>query len=308
MPHPKRHHWVPRFYLEYFAIPEPKGAEPQVHVLHRSRGEDHIVGIHNVAVENHLYAPIDDAGLRDFSTENKLAGLEDLLANIWPRLATDFPDLNSTPLRKGLSLFLATLYLRHPATYAHQRRSQARLRVALDLAPRDERGLPDVKFLTVGKHVVPFDKEEWARHGPLKRTESHQLFADMIRTEAKRLAKKLMKKRWSIVFLEEPLFVTSDNPFFVINPELKPFQFLGPDSMSMFPLSPTRILCVDDLDEPANQYYPVSPDAAGMYNYLTWVNTDGYLISPRHISAVLGELLKVKQQFEDDLGSQVAKG
>ena len=103
----------------------------------------------------------------------------------------------------------------------------------------------------------------------------------------------LMKKRWSVVFIKKPLFVTSDFPVYVVQPDLKRFQIGGKNAMIQFPISPTRLLCMDDLDEPGDQYYPISDSEADTYNLLTWVNTESFMISSRPLEDVLEGISRV---------------
>jgi len=56
MSQPKRHHWIPQFYLKWFATPETAGAKrPQVYIYHRVSGEPEVVSIQNIAVKKYLY-------------------------------------------------------------------------------------------------------------------------------------------------------------------------------------------------------------------------------------------------------------
>jgi hypothetical protein len=162
--------------------------------------------------------------------------------------------------------------------------------------PKDGNGLPDIERLTIGSERVGFDKHRWKGFVEAEFNDEHQFFVDMIRAEAVRIAEGLMKKRWSMVFMDEPLFVTSDNPFFVVDQDMKRHQILGKAAKLLFPVSPTRILCLDDLDAPGSQYHKVSADQAGLYNLFTWVNTDDFMISPRNIEHILLEIHAVCEQ------------
>jgi len=312
MSRPKRHHWIPQFYLKWFATPESANAtSPQVYIYHRVAGEPELVSIQNIAVKRYLYAPLNDegTGVRDFTRERELAELEGFMSRIGPTLACDFVDLASQPFRKGMSLFLATLYLRHPYTFARQRESRQQLLQTIDSAPKDADGTPRIRWLEFGsdKRRIPFDVGQWRAMRDAGKNDEHRLFVDMIRTEAINIAEGLMRKRWSMVFMDEPLIVTSDNPFFVMDPDMKRDQILGPGAKLMFPVSPTRVLCFDELDEPGSRYYKLSGDQAPLYNMMTWVNTDDFMISPRHTDQVLVEIEALRQQAEREGSSDHAK-
>jgi hypothetical protein len=75
-------------------------------------------------------------------------------------------------------------------------------------------------------------------------------------------------------------------------------QILHPNAKVAFPLSPTRLLCVDNLRQPENQYYPLSASKSREYNFLTWVNTDQFMISPRHTDEVIYEIDQARLDFE----------
>jgi len=295
MNQPKRHHWVPQFYLRWFATPESaNGSNPQVYIFHRDNGEPQLASTRNIAVKNYLYAPLQDkeAKTRDFSLESDLAEFEGIMSRLWPTLANNFVDLGAPTFRKAIALFLATLFLRHPCTRIRQRESRNQLLQMIDGAPKDLNGLPCVSSIQIGadKHLITFDVGTWQAMKDADENDLHRVFVDMIRTEAYDIAEALMRKRWSIVFMDEPLFVTSDNPLFVVDPDMKRDQLLGRNAKIMFPISPTRILCLDDLQEPGNRYYKLSRDQAALYNWFTWVNTDDFMISPRQIDEILVEL------------------
>lgn len=271
-------------------------------VFHRRGGDPTRVSVRKVAAQTYLYSPFRSSGDRDYSVEQKLADLESLLGKLWPGLAEGFVDLGGSGVRKGLSLYLATQLLRHPYAYDVLKRSRRRLVKAVSRVPKDSDGYPAIESIVVGGREVPFPKEEWEAYADADENDEHWMFVESIESEAIMRAEMLMEKRWSMVLFDEPLLVTSDNPFFVIDPELRRDQIGGDHAKLIFPVSPTRLLCMDELDEPANQYYKPPPDAAGMYNYLTWVNTDGFLISPREIDGVLAGMHRVIEQYESECG------
>jgi hypothetical protein len=56
MTEPRRHHWVPRFYLKNFAIPETINSKsPKVWALPRREGEEKPISITKVGVQKDLY-------------------------------------------------------------------------------------------------------------------------------------------------------------------------------------------------------------------------------------------------------------
>src|SRR6267142_7057744 len=115
MNNPKRQHWVPRLYLRSFATPDTVGADdPDVWLFHKDKGDPFRTSISNVAVELFLYSSRTANGERDFDVENRLRDLEGVIAPLWRRFAQEFVDLEDSVVRKGVGLFLATLFHRNP--------------------------------------------------------------------------------------------------------------------------------------------------------------------------------------------------
>ena len=66
-----------------------------------------------------------------------------------------------------------------------------------------------------------------------------------------------------------------------------------------FPISPTRILVLDDIhSEPNGRYYPLSKDGPGPINYTLWRNAEKFMVSPRHTDLVCMEMVEWANKFE----------
>jgi len=291
---PKRQHWVPRFYLRQFLVPDANPKLEQVWVFNRKSGEPKLTGIKNIALENHLYSPKHPDGSRDPRLEMKLSDLEGTLAKLWPQLANGFVDLGSTVIRQSIALFLSVQFLRHPDRRDSAVGFRNRLIEFVEKQPYNSDRCPDIRQLKIGSRVYSIDASAWPNYRDAGDDLSVTMWRKMIEQDATLHAKMLMNKRWSIVFIDEPLFVTSDYPIFVPQPEFARQQIGGKNAMILFPISPTRILCFDDLDEPANQYYPIANSNADVYNMLTWVNTESFMISSRTIDGTQASKLVVR--------------
>jgi hypothetical protein len=162
-------------------------------------------------------------------------------------------------------------------------------------------GLPATGAIGIGSRVVEFDKAEWESYRDAGPELDEGLWLNFIERKAARYAKMLMAKRWSMVFIDQPLFVTSDHPLFVVDPELSRHQLAGKNAILIFPVSPTRILHFDDVDAPANLYYHLENDQADLYNLFTWVNTEGFMISSRPVPEVLAGVERIRRQFDDHM-------
>ena len=74
---PRRQHWVPRFYLDYFATPESRDTEePLVWAFSKEAGDPILISSRQVAAKNFLYSPKDQVGKRSPAMEKKLESLE----------------------------------------------------------------------------------------------------------------------------------------------------------------------------------------------------------------------------------------
>ena len=301
---PKRQHWVPRFYLRHFCVPQPNPKLEQVWIFHRKSGDPKLTGINNIAVKKHLYSPKRPDGTRDPRLEKKLADLEGTLAGLWPRLATDFVDLGSNSTRKIIALFLSVQFLRHPERRDSVIEFRQRLVEFIEKQPFDSDGFPEIEQFQIGGRTYNIDKSDWPNYRDASVEDDVNLWRRMIEQDALNHARMLMKKRWSIVFIDEPLFVTSDYPFYVPEPELERFQIGANNAVILFPISPTRVLCFDDLDEPQNQYFKIDNSSADMYNLFTWVNTNDFMISSRPTDEVLFGIDRIRRQMEAEMAAQ----
>lgn len=268
---PKRQHWVPRFYLRYFATPETRDSdEPQVWIFSKNEfdadGEPKLTNISKVAAGTYLYSPKDAHGERDWGMEEKLADLEDLFADLWPDIAGDFVELGSESIRKALALFVATTYLRNPKSERAVANTHARFVELYEQAPKDADGNPLVEVEYRGK-VRRLDGSGYAEYRNPRRDNIRRMFVDSIRTNTGHVVKTLLAKRWSILFSEEPVFVTTDAPVDFFHQTRKTCGFGTPGVHISVPLSPTRILFLDDMHhEPANQYYALGEHGPPPFN------------------------------------------
>ena len=217
MNRPKNQHWVPRFYLRYFATPETYSTnEPQIWIFSRDEndGDESITNIKNICAKRYLYSPKDDAGRRSWELETKLASLEATLSIIWEQLAEGFVDLSDQTIRKGLSLFVSVMYLRHPERLKEGMDIYKKLVSLYEQTPIRSDGTPDIESLEVNGKTFAIDPSGWNKYRSWDSGEHHSFFVDQVQHQATYLAEILMKKRWSIVFTESNQFITTDKPVF----------------------------------------------------------------------------------------------
>jgi hypothetical protein len=171
-------------------------------------------------------------------------------------------------------------------------RLHAQLVDMYEACPRDEHGNPNVAEIEINGRVYPFDNSAWPRYRTADRNDKKQMFLDSLRDNAMHLAEILMQKRWSVVFSEEPVFITSDSPVTVLHPEREIFGLATPGTVISFPLSPTRVLLMDDRhDQPKGHYYPLRGSGPGAHNLNAWKNCERFMISSRPTDVVCAEFL-----------------
>jgi hypothetical protein len=92
------------------------------------------------------------------------------------------------------------------------------------------------------------------------------------------LAEILMSMRWAILLSEEPVFITTDNPVVTLHPSLQFRGIKNAETSVVFPLSPTRLLHIDNrMSEPDGQYYPLRASAGSLNVNMHRRGTPGYV-------------------------------
>jgi hypothetical protein len=288
----KRQHWVPRFYLKEFATPETKGtSKPQVWISSNKENVPAKVNVNDIAVKKYLYSPFTEDNERCWYTEDKLAGLESVISTVWPTIANDYVDLNQESIRKSIALFVATMILRHPKNLNDYKDIQSKLIAFYDNGPKDELGRPALKSVEINGEVREIDTSDWEKYSNPTDNDYMKFFTEIITTEATKIAKILMKKRWSIVFSEHPVFITTDCPVITFNQEKEIFGLDTKGTFINFPLSPTRVLVMDDkYDEPHSQYYPLNSHGPGPANFMAWQGAFNFMITGRPPNEVFREM------------------
>jgi uncharacterized protein DUF4238 len=290
---PKNLHWVSYFYLRYFATPESRlNKQPQAWIFSKddTDGDEVLTNIRNICGKRYLYAPTDASGKRDYLLEQKLEKLESAIGILWPKVADGFIDLGEATVRKGLSLFIAVMHLRNPEFRKSLEKTHTQFVEAFSRLPSKD-GKPNVDRIKIEGQTYPFDAKGWDEYRDLTKNDHDRSFAQFIQSEAIRMAETLMKKRWSIVLSEQDSFITTDRPVLLGHESRRNYGYGTPGVLLTFPLSPKRILVMDDMhDEHANLCYPLAPQDVGAYNLAAWHNGSRFLITGRAVPEVLLEM------------------
>jgi hypothetical protein len=274
----------------------------------KDAGEPLLTSVRQIAARSFIYSPKDRSGNRQWDMEAKLADLEGVMDSVWPILANDFIDLHADKaIRKALALFVSILHLRHPKRLSEVEKIHAQIVAACEACPKDGAGRPLIETVEHKGIVQPFDNSDWHDYVVAGRNEKRRMFVDAIRQNATHFAEILMKKRWYVVFSRQPVFITTDNPVTLVNPNHRVFGLATPGTEVFFPLSPTRILIMDDRhDQPKGLYYPLLDDArgSGLFNFAAWHHSERFMISPRHTDAVCAELMAWSEGYAPDTNSR----
>ena len=116
MNEPRRHHYVPRFYLEFFASPDDKG-RPVLCVYDKEGGEPRPQAASTTCVECGFYSFENPEGKEDAELERALSVIESAAAPVLKRLGLPGETLVEQDIHI-LSQFLALLHVRVPRSQA----------------------------------------------------------------------------------------------------------------------------------------------------------------------------------------------
>lgn len=289
----KHQHWVPQFYLRYFATPESRDSKtPQVWIFSKNPGdgEEEITSVRNVCGKRYLYSPKQLDGSRNWALDDKLNDVEALLGEVWPALATGFVDLSDEHIRKALSLFVSITHMRHPDMRDALEAIHGNLVEFYEAGPLHSDGTPMIESVKYKGKSYGFDTHDWHVYKNHDKDGHDRAFAEAVQSETGRMAEHLLKKRWSVLTSNRELFVTSDKPVVLQHLTRDRYGYGTKGTIVTFPLSPSRLLLMDDLDkEPANQYYPLLEETTGAVNMTTWRGARRFLITGRSVPDVLQE-------------------
>jgi hypothetical protein len=276
----KRNHWVPESYLRGFAA---DARREKIWRLGKETGDPELKPIRNVAVRFYLYAPRGPSG-RNYEFEQRLATLEQCFGHdLWVAASTDFVDLRDEAVRKILSLLTSVMFLRNPANLSLMKQLHHSL-LEMFLCSEELPG-----ELEINGQRISLDRSSWPAYRDATDEDIKRMWLFEIGAAAS-LAKIMMNMRWSVLLGKGPVFATSDNPVMLLHPTLRFRGIRNPLTTLMFPLSPTRVLVMDNrCGEPDGQYY--APEGNGEeFNGLLWRNSLEHLFASRHPEEICAEI------------------
>ncbi|MBK8067526.1 MAG: DUF4238 domain-containing protein [Rhodanobacteraceae bacterium] len=217
----KNQHWVPQFYLRYFATPETSSSRyPNVRVWNKQKNSllENPVGVKDICGQRYLYSPEDNAGARDWSLEQYLGLLEQGAGVVWHPLLEGTLGLRMKRCAPFVAKFIAIFHLRNVWLYRT-------IDHAMEL--RDKLyGPPSRESLASRRANFPDP------------THAGRFFVHTIIKKTQSIANHLQAKPWFVVRADEPVFLTSDMPvvFTLKSPVRRGSELI-------FPLSPKHVLC-----------------------------------------------------------------
>ncbi len=299
----KHQHWVPQFYLRYFATPESRDTKtPQVWIFSKESkdGDESLTSVRNVCGKNYLYSPRQLNGSRSWALDDKLNDVETLLGLIWSDLATNFVSLEDEHIRKALALFISIMHMRHPDMRNTVEDLHGELIDFYETASVHPDGTPMIESIEFKNKSYKLDTADWHTYRNHGRDGHDRMFAELVQSEAAFMARHLMTKRWSVLFSSSNVFVTSDKPVVLNHMTKERYGYGTTDTIITFPISPSRVLVMDDLhNEPANQYYRVLESNIRAINMTTWQGTRRFLITGRPIPEILSEFVAFTNSKSD---------
>ena len=293
----KHQHWVPQFYLRSFATPDSRGTKsPQVWIFSKygEDGDEKLTHVRNVCGKRYLYTPMGTDGQRKWDLDDRLGDVESHLAEIWRELAEGYVSLQDESVRLGLALFVALMKLRNPAVREEVERMHRQIVSLYETIPCRADGTPHIQAVEINGLVREVDISGWHDYRSWGKDDHDRFFAHFVQSETGNIAKMLLFKRWSVVCSDEDAFITTDQPVSLRHLEREKFGFGTPGVIVEFPLSPKRMLVMDDMHhEPASQYYPLKDANAASFNLNTWRNGSRFMITGRPVPEVLGEITSI---------------
>ncbi|MCE9659937.1 MAG: DUF4238 domain-containing protein [Burkholderiales bacterium] len=241
---PKRHHFLPRFYLEGFA------KDGMVAVFDREKNEVRVQQTVNTGVIGHFYTMEDAYGRPRFELEQMLSEFEGKASLTVKRLAAR--EQLTGEERADLAIFVALAGFRTPDIIESLKLFNSGL--ISDIAKRMFANVDQVKETMRGKPGSPTSEEEleqeakemvdFAQGGQYEVTTNHRWAVGMAMKMAFEVAPLLAGRNWLVVHRpnEKKSFVTTDAPVVLstVTPREPSFYGIGfgnADAMVVFPLT-----------------------------------------------------------------------
>lgn len=238
MSKPKRHHFLPQFYLNGFS------QNGKLAIFDESRNQFRVESSLNTAVRGHYYSFVDEAGFKVDEVESDLARIESRAKPAFQALSAR--QVLSTQDRYYMAVFLSFLACRTPA---FERAINEGITGLAEIVLRKNLAQPNASELfksTPAELIAHLDSGQFGL-----KAHSNDRISRMIE-QATELIEDFFMPDWTVIRTAKGnSFVTSDSPFAIVSPETLPensgFQRYGiasPEVVTSFPLSSRDCLLI----------------------------------------------------------------
>lgn len=252
---------MPQFYLRYFATPETRDSDrPQIWAFPRYAGDEFRTRVRNVAAQRDLYsfcAP---------QVDDRLSDLESFLGRFWPTLTQDRYPLDLA-FKRGISLFIATLFLRHPSQLERHRRFTSSVAKSLEAGPKDQNGKTQVNVVEIAGKEHPINPGELDRFRTMSDEEIQAAWGRTILTDSGYLAQQLIDRPWTVLVTAEPAFITTDHPVALHNESRSDAPIVHSETRVYFALSPTKLVLINGNKSDDGKLVQIRDGAEAVFNY-----------------------------------------
>ena len=287
---PKQQHWVPQFYLRYFATSDTRDAKYAKVWLWDKESQQCApdpTSVKKICGQRYLYSPQDADGNRDWGVEHSLDRLETDAGDLWSTLTTAFPKLTDPQLRHTLASFVAIMHLRNVAVF------------------RTIDSIIDLRTRLWGE----LSPEKLASRKPDQPDPTHsgRFFATLLQRDASRITEIISKMRWRVLCTDDDAFVTTDRPVVFLHGSRRAGPGV-PGGFALFPISPRRILLADDQHlQPGEGYQTVPMSVAPSFNNSLREQCIRFLITGRPVNDVTAEIDAVNAEVKRRAESKADK-
>ncbi|HZL17520.1 MAG TPA: DUF4238 domain-containing protein [Polyangia bacterium] len=252
MSEPKRHHTLPQFYMERFAV------DGRVDVVDRDDPAKFFnAKPRNVLREKHFYSVETDDG-RDASLEKMFATqVEGPAAAAFKRVFDDGYSLDAPGRRAAISLFLAFQCVRGPGTRRDlvQQHETAAKAIAEFATPESLRSHLEKRGETITDEQMA-DVAKYAHLGQyeLMAERAAELHLDILVKHALEMVPFIARRTWVVLEFGAPLLLTSDEPVGYVGQDIDEpgdAQGVAGSPQLVFPIDPCRALLMIRPDMPA---------------------------------------------------------
>lgn len=295
----KQQHFVPRFYLEYFA----SGTDERViWTYDKVAGKSWAAQPESTATQENFYSIKKSDGTYFDEIEKWLSGIEYAAAGLYPKVLRGERLLGQE--RADFSTFLGSFYARSPALINAMAELQGAVlqhQSNVILASEERFGRYLDRYQADTGDLVP-DDERRELYDFLNDKEGYTVHIDRrvalnVLSISDQLAKLFFEMQWIVVEVSDQHLVTSDSPVVRITPpkDHHPIYgdgaFLNPNTYVTLPLSPTRCLEVAHKGVDRAGVFPAKKDRGRLYNRQRAGFCDRFLYSSQRDAGIakLGE-------------------